>query len=249
MLKTPRELLKETFDLYKKNFWVFIGYAAWLLLPQAGYFLIVLMNISSSLDRPIITVLMILVTLLHLFVSLWAGICIMHVVKTIKEQKPLDPNEISAIALKRIQPVLATAFLQVLIFLGGFLLLIVPSIIFWVWYAFAQVISALEYKKPIEALTLSKQLSRGRGFPILWRLISGPMLIGFTYLLILGAFTSIISAFLGLESDMLFAQQSPIWIDVLESLISTLVMPLFVVYHILLYRNLVTTLDKPQALT
>ncbi|MBU4421518.1 hypothetical protein KKB41_00960 [Patescibacteria group bacterium] len=68
-------------------------------------------------------------------------------------------------------PAIFISILAGLITAGGFILFIVPGVIFTVWYAFVMYIAILEKKKGMELLKESHELSRGRFWPIFGRLV------------------------------------------------------------------------------
>jgi hypothetical protein len=236
MLKSPRDLLMSTFRLYREQFWVFVGFAAWLIVPLAAFL------IASTLPKHPLTTFILLITILaQLFVSLWIVVCIIRAVVGLQGKTPVDPNTISKKALQRIQPLLAVSLLQVLIVLGGILLLVIPAIIFWVWYSQAQVSSVIDNQRPIAALSQSRTLTRGRFFPVLWRLIAGPVVIGLGYAFVLGSILIIISTILSLDASLLFSENPPLWAQLVEAATDVFLIPLFIIYSTLLYQNLKKT--------
>ncbi len=69
-------------------------------------------------------------------------------------------------------PALLISIVTALITLGGFLMIIVPGVIFTVWYAFAIYLVILEKKKGVGALLHeSREMSRGKFWPIFGRLV------------------------------------------------------------------------------
>ena len=70
--------------------------------------------------------------------------------------------------------IMAFAWLYVLsgfIITGGYLLLIIPGLIFLVWFGFGQFILAEEDQRGMQALLKSKEYVRGRWFGVFWRLL------------------------------------------------------------------------------
>ncbi|NQV90291.1 hypothetical protein HQ487_02685 [Candidatus Uhrbacteria bacterium] len=241
MIESPRDLLTRTFTLYRANFWLFIGYAAWLLLPLASTLIL-----TSLPEHFIIEILVVVSILAQMFISIWMGISIMQSIVQLEKSEPTDPNEISKKALLRIRPVLIAALLQGLIIFGGLLLLIVPAIIFWVWYAHSQISVAVDGKRPMEALAYSRELVTGRFFPALWRLVSGPVVIGLGYAFILGIILTLVGTILGTDLSVVFSEKPPLWTELLESMADIFIIPLFIIYSVLLYENLKKTLIKPD---
>lgn len=233
MLTSPRDLLRATIELYRKEFWLFLGYAAWLLVPAAAlYFAIALP------PNPVTAVLIVVTVVLQIFVWLWILVSLMRATALLTTNKTIDHDILSTQALRRIQYVLAVAFLQALIVLGGTLLLVIPGIIFWVWYSLAQVAAGLDDKRPIESLTLSRTLVQGRFFATLWRLVAGPVVIGLLYALFSGAILIILARLLGADLDMIFSDTPPLWSQLVQSIVDMFFIPLFLIYTVLLYQDL-----------
>lgn len=69
-------------------------------------------------------------------------------------------------------PALYISILVGLITVGGFILIIAPGVIFTVWFAFSVYLAVLEKKKGVATLLHgSRELSRGRFWPVLGRLV------------------------------------------------------------------------------
>lgn len=237
MLETPRDLLIRTFRLYRAQFWLFIGYAAWLLPPLAAFLIL-----TSLPENPLTNTLAILAIFVQIFVSIWMAICIMKSVVLLEQKQVVDPNRLSVESLRRIHPVLIVAFLQILIIFGGLILFIVPAILFWVWYAHSQISTAVDNKRPLDALTYSRALVKGRFFPVLWRLIAGPIVIGLGYTFVLGFILLIIGTILGFDPVVILSDEPPLWTQLIESMGDIFVIPLLIIYSILLYTDLKKTL-------
>ena len=110
MLLSPRELLQTTVALYRKEFWLFLGYAAWLLVPATAF------SFATALpSNPVTTTLIIVTVVLQLFVWLWIIVCLMRATVLLSENNVVDQSLLSTQSLSRIQPVLAVVFLPLLI--------------------------------------------------------------------------------------------------------------------------------------
>lgn len=233
MLTSARDLLRTTIELYQKEFWLFLGYTAWLLVPAAAFYFAI--NLPHNL---VTTVLIVVTVVLQIFVWLWILVCLMRATALLTANKPIDHDVLSTQALRRIQPVLAVAFLQALIVLGGTLLFIIPGIIFWVWYSLAQVAAGLDDKRPVESLTLSHAMVQGRFFATLWRLIAGPLVIGLLYAFFIGAILIILARLLGVDISIVFSDSPPLWSELVQSIADIFFVPLFLIYTVLLYQDL-----------
>ena len=233
MLMTASELLKASLEIYRKQFWLFVGYAAWLLVPFAAFVILL-----SAPDHPAILGVAILTGLAQLFVGLWVTITIILLAKQLSDAQPLDPAQTSKKAVMGIQNLLATIFLQVLIVLGGFLLLVIPGIIFAIWYGLAQTAAVLDGKRPIDALSTSRSLVRGRFAAVAWRMISAPLVMWLIYSLIVGGTIYLIAGLAGVDPVSILSEEVPIWAQILEAVGEIFLIPLALIYSTLLYLDL-----------
>ena len=75
-------------------------------------------------------------------------------------------------------PVLGVSLVAGAATLGGFILLIIPGIIFWTWFGFSGLARIIDEKKGIGALKYSHSLIRGRFWKILGRLLLLNIIVG-----------------------------------------------------------------------
>ena len=130
---------------------------------------------------------------------------------------------------KFIWPMLVVAILNIILVFFGSLLLIIPGIIFAVWFSFIYYIVLFENKTGVEALKTSKKLVVGRWWPILWRLLIPNLFFG-----IMIVFASDI-----VSAPIKLALPENMWQLVLLSLVSTIVSsistPLVTTANIMIY--------------
>lgn len=142
-------------------------------------------------------------------------------------------EEISRVFL----PALFITILVALISIGGFLLFIVPGIIFMVWYAFAMYIVVLEKKSGIGVLKESRELSRGRFWQILSRLLLPNMFWAIiSYLVLAGVFNLlgfVLSKTGGVSEDSITLA---IISAILSNLIGAFFAPLYLIGTMIVYR-------------
>jgi len=118
--------------------------------------------------------------------------------------------------------VFATGLLFSLVVLIGFVLLIIPGIVFYLWFALWQVVVVLEGKWGRDALKRSKELGKGFYLRIL------VVLIIMTVLIMLPVFViGFISAFMAGEAG-----------SILIALLQTLIMPIVLIPLVLMYYDL-----------
>ncbi|TAL49967.1 hypothetical protein EPN81_04150 [Patescibacteria group bacterium] len=233
MLLSPRELLRDTFLLYRTEFWMYVGYTAWLVVPMAAFYF------ASALPKGLASMMLVFASVLaQVFIAIWMAVCIMRSTSALASGRTLDPQTISQESVRRIQPVLSVAFLQAIIITGGFLLLVIPGILFFGWYAFAQLASAIDDQPPIAALGASRALVQGRFFAVVWRLIAGPVVMGLLYAFLLGFVLLFLSNMFNLDTSLVFSTTPPLWAQLVEAGADIFVIPLFIIYSVLLYTNL-----------
>ncbi len=233
MILSASDLFRKSWGLYRQNFWLFTGYAAWLILPLAAFLIL-----STAPKHWLITVIVLLASLGELFIAIWIVATVILTTAQLVENKPVDAEQTSRKAMLSIKNLLATSFLQFLITLGGLILFIIPGLIFSIWYGLSQTVAVLTNKRPIEALAHSKSLVLGRFFPVAWRIISVPLVVGLSYSILVGGIISLTASAMGLDPVELVKGELPIWAEILETTGEIIIIPLILIYGTLLYQNL-----------
>lgn len=119
-------------------------------------------------------------------------------------------------------------FLLTIIIAGGFLLFIVPGVLFSVWFSLAIFVLVFEERKGFNALFKSKHLVKGRFWGVLGRFLVLGLIIG------LGLFLIFASVLFGIENKQTAKQIT----EVVGYFIQLLVFPFFLIYGFLIYNNL-----------
>jgi flagellar biosynthesis protein FliQ len=236
MLTVP-ELLLLSYRLYRKYFWTLLGYTAWLLLPSTG--LLALKSVQPFHQNTwwfIPAVLCVMVGII--FLGLWITIILTKFSASLIEGKKTSHETLQQNSWNLIPPLLIVSILQAVAIVGGFLLLIIPGIIFLVWYAFAQFNLILDNTRGVQSLSQSRQLVKGRFLEVFWKLLSGPLIITLLYSSVLAILITIIGLATGVEIDPLFGQEAPLWVNLLETITNVLLTPLIMLYLTLLYIEL-----------
>ncbi len=218
------QYMSEAWQVYRENFSLLIGYVAWMLIPFA---VMVLMDIfySDPYAGPYIGVNLI-ATIASIVLSLWVSIVLMRLTKDLLERRKPETNKISQTSWALIWPVFWIGVVVGLIQIGGFILLIIPGIIFAVWFALTQYAVVLDAKRGWAAATFSHDLVRGRFWSALWRLLVGPALIGIVIYIIVGAIVAII----GLLTGSFDAEGPVIWVEIISTIAAYATIPFFVAY-------------------
>jgi hypothetical protein len=233
MLTSPFLLLSNSLRVYKENFWTYLGYSAWLLLPMAAF-----LALDAVRYFWLEQILAIVITIIQILISLWVVVCLLKLTYGILTEKTVSSQTLSRDSVSRVPFLLATALLQSVIVLGGILLFVVPGFVFWVWYAFAQLSSVLDGSRPVESLTISREMVRGRFFPVLTRLLFGPILISIIYLAAVSTIYTSVSLSIGADPKSLLSDDLPAWIIALDGITEVIIFPLLLIYCVNLFHDL-----------
>jgi len=176
---SAKEIILQSVELYKKNTHLFIKYMLVLFIPTG--IITILSAIFGSTGEMVylygfgVTLtLYILLIILGSITSLWISLAFIKIIASKHEKKEVPNLKTSLLSIKQlIIPAILVSILNTLIIFGGFILLIVPGIIFAIWFAFAIYDVAInDTKEPIQALKNSKKLVDGRWFEVLWLLFA-----------------------------------------------------------------------------
>jgi hypothetical protein len=229
------DLIKKSWDLYIKNFQKFIVPIGVMLIP------IILIQLTGLLGDPAknITLLIVIFVLAAaaIFVDLWAGIALIQIINNTYTNKPFELKAIFNTAFKKVPAYFAVGILSGIIIVLGFILLIIPGIIFSIWYSYAGYINILEEKKGMDALKASKDLVKGRWWATLWRLLVPALLVYIIAMLISAALGFLIS---GGNLSLTTTGNSTI-VDIISNLIILVLTPLFSAFSVILYHSLKET--------
>ena len=112
-------------------------------------------------------------------ISIWCGIRLMLALLKSVDEKPIgDLKKDSALAWTLFLPMVLVGLLQGLVVLGGFVLLVIPGIYLLVAMAYAQMVFVDQGVRGWKALTISRDLVRGRWWGVFWRNLVASLLMG-----------------------------------------------------------------------
>ncbi|HYC80025.1 MAG TPA: hypothetical protein VEC17_03280, partial [Candidatus Binatia bacterium] len=114
--------------------------------------------------------LVVIYVIVFLYLFLWLGVSLLTLIKN--RNTELTAEQVSEQTKPMIGQFFWTGFLSGLLTTFGFILLIIPGIIFWVWYSFAQNIYVDKGVKGYDALKLSKKYVEGLWWPVFRALIA-----------------------------------------------------------------------------
>jgi hypothetical protein len=183
-LSSPITLIKQSFDVFfdKVNLVSFLKIYVWILPFQIfflyqNYFIDSQSKILNTtnvqqiiLTYPWFLVLTVVINLLFLVVSFWIDASGVKAILDITGKKKITVPGIFKYTRKILWPFSLLSILLGLIQLGGMVLLILPGVVFSVWFGFAKFVFMSKNMSPIESLKVSKALVSGKFWPVLGRM-------------------------------------------------------------------------------
>lgn len=235
MLISITDIIKKSWELYAKHWRELSVYMLFLFLPTFVMILVGLMGIYLAMYLPssifiddLITFILFVIGLLF---GLWSSLALTLAVKSLwKDSVSLSWKEAYQKTLPKIWPMIYTSALVSLVILGGSILLIIPGLIFTVWYSFTAQEVLLGDQRGLGAMRASKQLVVGRWWNILVRLI----LPNFFFLLCSLAvqqFATLPLIFIKSASSFNLVK------NIISSMVNAAVTPLTIATVIILYFN------------
>lgn len=191
MLISAPDIIKQSWYFYARHWKKLLPYMLALFIPNIilglsgiiSLYLDKYVNVGYYVLLNNIIVAVIFVA--SILFTLWATIALTQLLKNLIVNQPTAPlRENLSVNSALIWPVIYTTVLIMLIVAGGTLLLIVPGIIFSVWYAFGYYAVIFDKQKGRAALKYSKGLVTGRWWAMLWRLVVPALFYGMILIII-----------------------------------------------------------------
>lgn len=214
MLISATDIIKKTISLYRENFRLFLWY--YILINVVVYIPVILFatlifgatvaSNSASLSL-ILSIVSVLILTTAIVMSIILGITMTQVVAKRYQNQTVGTVKQEFIATKPVfWSAIGAMILSGLAILGGFILLIIPGIIFSIWFAFSSYAAVIDGHKAGAALSYSKSLVRGRWFEVFWRLFVPGLFVAALYLaldLVVGIPSALIPKVGGILSSIL----------------------------------------------
>lgn len=184
-----QELLKQAWAKYKANYELYSGIIA---IPILLTTIITLLGMSDKGPGSPLTALgIVALALVTAVVSIWSQASLMTVV-TDSEGMVKTIDQAYEMSWKKLWKYFILVVAVGLMVLGGTILLIIPGIIFMIWFAFAQFVFFEEKIENIDAAWKSKAYVKDYFWPVVWRMLFAIVIyfIGLIFVNILGSFVS-----------------------------------------------------------
>jgi hypothetical protein len=182
-LTAPAEMLQQAWQDYKSRVGGFMGIAA-LQLPLSLAIIVIALRAEQIAQK---TQQINLESLVPYLPALAIGIIAAILIGLVTQiafylQAGTDAEqsvvELVKRAFKLLPKYIGASLVLFLVVLGGFLLFIVPGIIWSVWYGFAPLIALFEDKQGWATMERSKQIVVGRSWPVVGRLLFLALMLG-----------------------------------------------------------------------
>jgi len=173
-----KNIISKTVELYRQNYQLFLPYLFLLFLPTGimvivGEFFGFMLQGPATPNFSMLGIIYLLVLIIGSLATLWISLAFVRVIANRYENKTAQTKKIELQNVANLfWPALLISILTSLIIIGGFILLIVPGVIFAIWYAFSFYAVVLDQHKVMDALKTSKNLVQGRWWAVWWRLFA-----------------------------------------------------------------------------
>lgn len=162
------DLLKSTFDLYKKNVWRLVAIVA---LPILFIILAMLAIILGTMFLPSMIAISVMVFLagVLIIISVWSKSALLFAIKNINEK--MSFKQVFERSQKFIWPYFVISVLVGFIILGGLTFLFIPAVILGVMVMFSNFVLIDQNHKDIDALAKSREYIRGYWWQVFARMV------------------------------------------------------------------------------
>lgn len=270
MLITASDIIRRSLALYRDNGKLCFTYLGLLTLPtivQSLALSIIPLNqnltTTTTVDATISTAVLsgphmaiaIVLTVLFTILQLWFSFAFTRALAArYTNGQALPPSEELKSTVAILLPAIWVTILVGLVIVGGLVLLIIPGIIFAIWFAFGSYAMILDGRRGTAALKYSKQLVAGRWGEVFWRLLAP----SFAFIIIMFVLQSILGAAYGAmmpddsaltaSGGYLVTVQS-ISLEILSALITLFFTPLLTAATTILYLELKKTPARSEAVS
>ncbi len=154
-------ILDQSLNILKDNFGLLFGIVGVSVIPFNAilgfiqYTVIAGGNLQAGISIGVIG------ALIGIPIAFLAQVAVMHAIASAYLSKPTTISDCFRHGRLRFLPVLGTAFLTGLAIMGGFILFVIPGIIFAFWFMLSTQVAVLESASGSAAMTRSRALMKG----------------------------------------------------------------------------------------
>lgn len=248
MLIPSVNLFKEAVAIYQANYKVFLKIVSWLIGAAVLLGLLNLADRQTSFQYIDYTFpLYLILSAFSFVIGLWTQIVLIRLIQAGLTKQTVDKKILQQNAWRDTVPFLWVSILTGLIILGGMILLIIPGLIFSIWYFFSIYVFGVDGVRGYAALQKSKDLVQGRFWPVVWRILVANFFYGLVLVVLVGLPTLIIGALTKFADFTPNFTMGPWWLDALQSIMTIATLPLNIALWVILYKNLKETPVTPTS--
>lgn len=253
-LLSTADIIDRSWELYRRHLRTMLLFVVLLFIPDVVVALLADLALpalaSRGIDRNILLGLSLAVYLPLSCISLWVSIGLLRAIAALIRGETVAWRPILKNAISVILPTAAAAIALLIFFVAGTVALVVPAVIFSIWFAFVLPYIVLDHIPWTKAFARSKELVRGRFWPILWRTMA-PHLFWFLLATVFSA--SLIFLMNGLTGtwSVQLAVGAPDWLvlsaNIVDGAVRALTTPLILSSMTLLFLSLKESPPPPTA--
>ncbi len=235
MLITTSEIIEQSLDNYARTWRKFAPLMAILIAIVALRYVIGIGGIFLNADTKLSTALIDLVSAILLFglffIGFWTSIVATKNSAILYTQGSLSTLKKSFLDTKKyLLPIIGVSILYAIICMVGSVLLLLPGLIFGIWYYLATFAVIFDNNKILESLKTSKNLVIGRWWSMAFRIVTPKILLVIALVIIkMLCLTALNQIFK--PSDI----QYEMMIQIINGIVTALTLPIFIWTDTLLY--------------
>jgi hypothetical protein len=226
-LPSATAIFGQAWAVYKQRLGTFLGVMAIPIISGSGYMAMILFLSKALSISPSSTGLLLLIPIVFIIfliiiaVQIWGQTALLYAIKD--SQEKIGVVESYRRGWHKILSYWWIGLLMAFITIGGFILLVVPGIIFATWFSLAVFVLIAEDLKGMNALLKSKEYVKGKFGSVFWRLF----------------FIGVISFVISLVPIIFFSiLKIPFGSQINNLIIGLFVTPLVMTYSFLVYSSL-----------
>lgn len=231
-LKPLAYFLKTTWELYRSHVSLFLGYSAWMLVPM-----ILTVLISATFGSRYTDITQPILFVIDLLVMVWVIVCIIQITPAVVAKKRIDTQLMSAQAWKLSISFLLLGLLISLVTIVGFIILIIPGILFAIYATFCSQILVLEKTTIMGAIKQSFALVKGRFWSVAHRIILANIIWFLPYTVAMFLVIGILLIVNQGNIDLLLSGPTTLMEQVFTRAVDVLFLPIFLILSVLIYQD------------
>lgn len=250
----PGDLITASWQNLRRNIRVYAEFLVWFTMLAVIEWVIWTATRAVVPDKVTRNVLLGVLTLPIALVVMWFTAALIDVTARGVQKKAVDVRASLSSGLHKLMPFVWVSVLASLATIFGFALLVVPGLVFLVWYRFGQNFTVIDGLGGTAALAASRRLVAGRWWaafvriviPALFFYVAASFVKAIAYLLI-GSAMGDPGLFFGAATDVdLLSNTHTLITSVVPQIVNGLALPLFIGSDVILWFDLKKTAGAPS---